>query len=153
MIPAAKKHTGRTALYFEDDPDVVAGISLMIKGKLGFEVEVVQTPSSAKAEIGGARKFDLLILDIRIQHNESLEPGQDNGAWTRFGHEFLRQLRAGELGGTNAKVPVLILTGVVNTEDVDSFLRTGGADGCRCQYLAKPASFMAIEKKIDELLA
>jgi CheY-like chemotaxis protein len=142
---------GKKILYYEDQPEMVAIIQLMLKKKLGLEVMNATTPTEVREALA-ANCFDLILLDIRIFCEETIEnPERD---WRREGLFFLEELRCGKIPGTTPiDIPVLVLTAVANTADVDKILEVGSREKARLAYLSKPAHLESVEKAVMELLS
>jgi DNA-binding NarL/FixJ family response regulator len=99
------------------------------------------------------RKFDLVILDIRIQADGPKEQSVTED-WARSGLHFLKELRDGKFGERTPKdVPVLVITCVVNTSDVDAILEIGNSPGARCLYIAKPTKLDPVVEAVHKLFA
>ena len=145
--------SGTRALYFEDQAYKVEAICDFLRGKLAIHLTQAATPREAFACLKG-EQFDLVILDVRIRDDEgtSQTPNQD---WTRYGVYFLKELREGRIPGkTPSTVPVLVITCVVSTADVEEIERIGNSAGGRCRYLEKPVSRLAmVEEAICDLMA
>ncbi|MGB7720674.1 MAG: response regulator [Bryobacteraceae bacterium] len=148
-----KKYSGQTALYFEDQPEQVRAIVDFLTNKLGFQVTPAESPEQV-FDCLAKQKFDLVILDVRIINGEQTREGAVQN-WRRYGLYFLEELREGRiLGPTPNTVPVLVVTCVVNTADVERIASVGKKAGGRCWYLEKPIENLAlVETAIDELLA
>lgn len=140
----------KTILYYEDQQDKVRTILEMLTIKLGLTVLLAETPSEARDAVE-KRNLDLILLDIRIRGDNQDEDEEED--WRRRGLYFLRDLRAGKLSGaTPADIPVLVITGVVNTADVDEILKAGNANNGRCRYLAKPVRLEPVEREVRDLI-
>jgi CheY-like chemotaxis protein len=145
-------YEGRVALYFEDQPEQVQAIQDWLRVKLGLRLVQATTLAEARSSLS-SQKLDLIILDIRIRDDE---PGEQGGMqdWTRCGFNFLKDLREGKFGGlTPHSIPVLVITCVVNTADVEEILDAGNTSGGRCLYLAKPVRLDTVERAVRYLMA
>ena len=143
----------KTILYIEDQPEKVQPIILMLTKKCGNHVDLAETLSDAQVFLD-QKAYDLIVLDIRFfpSASEGVEAG-DGKQWQRRGLYFLEDLRAGKIAGkTPHDVPVLVVSAVVETQDVDEIRRIGGSNGARCAYLAKPVSLDRVELAVAELL-
>jgi len=141
---------GKKILYYEDQPLMVEIIQLMLEKKMGFLVTNATTPSAVRERLT-ADRFDLILLDIRIFYDAAKD--KPNNGWEREGLHFLEQLRNGELPGETSKsVPVLVITAVVNTADVEKIIEVGGRNKSKCIYMAKPVDLGEVEEAVMELL-
>ena len=151
-MDTVKKYRGKTALYLEDQPDQVKAIVDFLEGKLGFQVKQAASPDEAYSYLAN-HKFDLVLLDVRIMNGGHTREG-DEQDWRRYGLYFLEELREGRIcGSTPNSVPVLVITCVVNTADVERIANLGRRAGGCCRYLSKPLwSLALVETAVDELL-
>ena len=100
------------ALVVEDDPVSAKLIDAALKGE-GIISEPAETGEDA-IDLAKHYDFDIIVLDIRLPDME--------------GFEVVRRLRAAKI-----RTPVLILSGVKETDDKVRGLATGADD-----YLTKP---------------
>jgi CheY-like chemotaxis protein len=144
---------GKTVLYYEDQPLQLKAIIDLLRHKLRMEVLPAETPAAA-IQCVVDRRLDLILLDIRIRGDSQPDEADEADVdWRRRGLYFLRDLRAGNFRGKTPKeVPVLVITCVVNTVDVDEILAAGNANGCKCLYLAKPVRLAPVEKAVRILI-
>jgi CheY-like chemotaxis protein len=148
----AQHLSGTRALYFEDQADKVEAICDFLRCKLAIRLTQATTPKEAFAYLK-QDQFDLIILDVRIRDDE--DTSHNKQKWTRYGVYFLKELREGRIPGrTPSDVPVLVITCVVSTADVEEIQRIGNSAGGRCRYLEKPVSRLAmVEEAICDLMA
>ena len=152
-MDTVRKYHGKTALYFEDQPDQVKAIVDFLEGKLGFQVKQAASPDEAFDHLV-RQKFDLVILDVRIINGGHTREGYEQD-WRRYGLYFLKELREGRIldSLTPNTVPVVVITCVVNTTDVERIADLGNSVGGCCRYLSKPLRSLAlVEIAIGELL-
>jgi CheY-like chemotaxis protein len=151
-MDTGRKYSGQTALYFEDQPGQVQAIVDFLTNKLGFRVTQAESPEQV-FDCLAKQKFDLVILDVRIINAEQTREGTVQN-WRRYGLYFLEELREGRiLGPSPNNVPVLVITCVVTTADVERIFTLGKKAGGRCQYLEKPLENLGlVETAIGELL-
>ncbi|MCE2716195.1 MAG: response regulator transcription factor CtrA [Pseudomonadota bacterium] len=101
-------------LLIEDDSATAKGLTSMLKSE-GFVVDCTDLGEDG-LEIGKIYEYDLIVLDLML-------PDMD-------GFELLRRLRASQI-----KTPVLVLSGLNDTEDKVKGFGFGADD-----YLTKPFS-------------
>jgi len=116
---------GKLILLIEDNKKVQEFNKLLLEDR-GFAVETVMTLAKAWESIKKAMP-DAIVLDI----------GMPDGS----GLDFLRQLRQ------TSKIPVLLLTGYGEDEDIV----TGFESGCS-DYLPKPYTFGVLLARLKRLL-
>ena len=142
---SGKKYSGRVALYFEDQPEQVKAIMDYLHDKLGFEVLRAEAPKEAFHYLA-TRRLDLVILDVRILGGKERLDGTEQ-EWKRYGMYFLEELRRGTASKKTPKnVPVLVITCVVDTADVEKLEELGTSSGGRFRYLAKPLGLDAFDE-------
>jgi CheY-like chemotaxis protein len=146
MSEAAQKRI----LYFEDQIENVKTIIEVLK--LTYDVTCAGSLKEAKSLLEKVH-FDLILLDIRILSSGPDDEDKPDRDWRRRGLYFLQDLRDGQLPGlTPRDVPVLVISAVVNTTDVDDMRKAGESNNSRFGYLAKPVLFQRVEKAVAELL-
>lgn len=139
----------KRVLYYEDQPEGVEAIHVLLRKKLKLQITLATNPTNAFEAIV-ENCFDLILLDIRIFYDEGVGMNVD---WRREGLNFLQKLRSGEMhGATPANVPVLVITAVANTTPVEQILEVGTSNGSMCRYASKPANLETVEKAVRELL-
>lgn len=121
-----EKSIRRKLLVIEDDPSVLASLTLCLRA--GYEIVSASTVRS------GIRKFkklrpSLVLLDLRLPDGDGLNA--------------LREIRRG-----GSATPVIILTGYASMGSVEEALRLGASD-----YLHKPFSVSTLRQRVAELLA
>ena len=116
-------------LLAEDDAVLADGLSRSLR-RSGFAVDHAQNGAEADAA-AAAQSYDLMILDLGLPKLSGLD--------------VLRRLRA-KAGGTNARMPVLILTAVDGVED-----RVKGLDLGADDYMAKPFELAELEARVRAL--
>jgi CheY-like chemotaxis protein len=154
-MQTGKKYSGRVALYFEDQPEQVEAITDYLHDKLGFEVLRAESPKEAFHHLA-TRRLDLVILDVRILGGKERLDGTKQ-EWKRYGLYFLEELRRGTASQQTPKnVPVLVITCVVDTADVEKLEALGTSSMSRYRYLAKPLGLDAlgeVGQAVDYLLS
>jgi DNA-binding response OmpR family regulator len=115
-------------LIVEDELHLAEGLRFNLEAE-GFEAEVVENGESALERLlGGAGRFDLVVLDVML-------PGKD-------GFAVVAELRA-----QKQFVPVLMLTARGRPEDVLKGFAAGADD-----YLPKPTELAILLARIGGLL-
>jgi two-component system, OmpR family, alkaline phosphatase synthesis response regulator PhoP len=116
-------------LIVEDEQHLAEGLRFNLEAE-GYEADVVDTGEAALARLidGGARAFDLVVLDVML-------PGKD-------GFAVVAELRE-----ANQFVPVLMLTARGRPEDVLKGFAAGADD-----YLPKPTELAILLARIGGLL-
>jgi CheY-like chemotaxis protein/MinD-like ATPase involved in chromosome partitioning or flagellar assembly len=115
-------------LIIEDDPTALRLIEYTLKQR-GYQV--ITTRNGLEGIITAQKEEpDLIILDIML-------PGID-------GFEVCKRLRA---GAQTAKIPILIISAKIQTEDINTGFRAGADD-----YLCKPASPSEIIARVENLI-
>jgi DNA-binding response OmpR family regulator len=120
---------GKLVLVGEDDATTRRLIAFKLK-RAGFEVVAVENGEQVLAEAAKARP-DLVILDIMMP--------------IRDGYTTLRQLKSDP---ALASIPVLILSGKSDDDDVVRCLNAGAAD-----YVVKPFSPDELAVRVRKLIA
>src|SRR5204862_1691132 len=113
-------------LLVEDDSSTAKTVELTLRTE-GFVVDTTDLGEDG-LEIGKLYDYDLIILDIRL-------PDMD-------GYEVLRRLRAAQI-----KTPILILSGLDETEDKVKGLGIGADD-----YLTKPFNKTELLARIHAII-
>jgi two-component system cell cycle response regulator CtrA len=114
------------ALVVEDDPVSAKLIEAALKSE-GIISEPAETGEDA-IDLAKHYDFDIVVLDIRLPDME--------------GYEVVRRLRAAKV-----RTPVLILSGIHETDDKVRGLATGADD-----YLTKPFRRAELYSRLDHLL-
>ncbi len=110
-----------------DDDDRLRDLLTRYLGENGFSVSAARDAAEARASLEGLQ-FDLIVLDV-------LMPGEK-------GVDLARSLR-----DSGAKVPILLLTALSETEDRIAGLEAGVDD-----YLAKPFEPRELVLRIEAIL-
>ncbi|WP_430474274.1 response regulator [Thalassospira lucentensis] len=110
-----------------DDDDRLRDLLTRYLGENGFSVSAARDAAEARASLEGLQ-FDLIVLDV-------LMPGEK-------GVDLARSLRE-----SGAKVPILLLTALSETEDRIAGLEAGVDD-----YLAKPFEPRELVLRIEAIL-
>ena len=115
------------SVLLAEDNDINALLARTVLEKSGMRVQRVRNGSEAiiaarKASSGGARGFDLVLMDIHM-------PGMDGVEAARH----IRKLYPGEAAAGAGRPPIVALTANAFAEDRASYLAAGLDD-----YLAKP---------------
>jgi len=118
---------GKRILLVEDNEKIMFVNRQMLDWE-GYEVTVAPTLTEAKAFIH-ERRPDAIVLDIMLPDGSGLD--------------FMRELRQSK----NANIPILLLTGLAEQEDIVRGLAEGGDD-----YLTKPYDFPILLARIEALL-
>ncbi len=116
-------------LLAEDDSVLADGLCRSLR-RAGFAVDHAQNGAEADAA-ASTQGYDLMILDLGLPKMPGLE--------------VLRRLRA-KANGTNARMPVLILTAADGVED-----RVKGLDLGADDYMAKPFDLAELEARARAL--
>lgn len=114
-----------TILVVDDVPENL-GIVFEVLSGAGYEVLVVESGEIALERID-LMNPDLVILDVRL-------PGAD-------GYTICRKLKAGE---STAEIPVIMMTGMNDTEDMVTGFKAGAVD-----YLCKPVAAEEVLVRVD----
>jgi DNA-binding response OmpR family regulator len=125
-ISASKVTTRPAILIVEDEEQLGKLISRQLE-KEGFAPELVLDGAKV-LDVIAARKFSLIILDIKLPH--------------KSGFEILESLRS-----EGNKVPILLLSGMRRTQDRIKGLELGADD-----YLIKPFDGGELSARIQALL-
>ncbi|MBA1259224.1 CheR family methyltransferase [Pseudomonas oryzihabitans] len=120
---------GLRVLLVDDSPDIVETLQLLLEEE-GILVTAA-TDSQSGLALAQAQDFDVILSDIGM-------PEMD-------GHEFLRQIRAGD---RNVGTPAVALSGYGTRLDIDKARAAGFA-----RHLNKPVSFEALIAILQELQA
>ncbi|MDQ7914809.1 CheR family methyltransferase [Pseudomonas sp. 102515] len=120
---------GLRVLLVDDSPDIVETLQLLLEEE-GVLVTAA-TDSRSGLALAQERDFDVILSDIGM-------PKMD-------GHEFLRQVRAGD---RNVGTPAVALSGYGTRLDIDKARAAGFA-----RHLNKPVSFEALIAILQELQA
>ena len=115
-------------LMAEDEENISDFVSRGLKN-FDFEVTVVSTGDAAWRLLAEGNRYDLVMLDIRMQGMSGLE--------------VCRQIR--ETFGY--QTPVLMLTALDTTDDIVMGLHVGADD-----YMAKPFKFIELVARIQALI-
>ena len=112
-------------LLVEDNEHILYGNERMLKRR-GYDVMTAMTLFEAKKRMNEAMP-DAVVLDIMMPDGNGLD--------------FMRELRE------ESNIPILLLTGLTETEDIVRGLTDGGDD-----YLTKPYEFNVLLVRIEALL-
>ena len=115
----------KAVLLVEDNADVLEFNQFLLE-KQGFAVETAATLAAAR-DIVERRMPDAIVLDIGLPDGSGLD--------------FLKNLRK------SSKVPVLVLTGYGNDDDVVRGFKSGCDD-----YLSKPYTFEVLLARLENML-
>ncbi|MDD5729819.1 MAG: response regulator [Candidatus Omnitrophica bacterium] len=120
---------GNKILVIDDEPNIVKVVESRLKAN-GYEII---SASNGKDGLQKAKeaKPDLILLDISMPEMN--------------GHEVLKKLREDEI---TKSIPVIMLTGKTETEDVVKSVRDGGA----LDYILKPFVATSVLKKINSAI-
>jgi len=121
----------RRVLIAEDNAVNVLVVRTVLE-RAGYEVETAANGDEALSLLGRS-PFDLVLMDISM-------PNVD-------GMEATRRVRAGELSGVDAAVPIVAITAHSMHGDREEFLAAGMDD-----YLAKPFSKQALLDVVTRLV-
>lgn len=111
-------------LVVDDDP-LLRGMATRTLRHAGFEVSAVDSGEQALAAFSSAR-FGLVLLDVMM-------PGVD-------GYETCRRMRATPHG---ASLPILMLTGLNDTESIEQAYQAGATD-----FIAKPINWTLLAQRV-----
>ncbi|MET0209867.1 MAG: diguanylate cyclase, partial [Burkholderiaceae bacterium] len=112
-------------LLVVDDDDLLRGIAVKSLRHAGFEVTEASSGEDALAKFA-AHAYDLLVLDLVMR-------GID-------GYAVCRQLRATTHG---AHIPILILTGLNDTDSIELAYRSGATD-----FITKPINWTLFSHRV-----
>ncbi len=112
-------------LLIVDDDEVLRTLAARTLGKAGFDVQAVAGGDAALAAVDAAG-FDLILLDLMM-------PGMD-------GYEVCRRLRAHPRA---ARVPILMLTGLDDTESIELAYSHGATD-----FITKPINWTLLSHRV-----
>lgn len=121
------KSTDKRILLVEDNEKIMFVNKQMFEWE-GYEVAEATTLAEARVSIS-ERRPDAIVLDIMLPDGSGLK--------------FLQELRENK----KSDIPVLLLTGLTEKEDIVRGLRAGGDD-----YLTKPFDFPVLLAHIETLL-
>ncbi|MDT3719075.1 CheR family methyltransferase [Pseudomonas oryzihabitans] len=127
--PDGQSVAGLRVLLVDDSPDIVETLQLLLEEE-GVLVTAA-TESRHGLTLAQAQDFDVILSDIGM-------PEMD-------GHDFLRQVRAGD---RNVGTPAVALSGYGTRLDIDKARAAGFA-----RHLNKPVSFEALIAVLHELQA
>ena len=119
--------SSRRLLIIEDDPQLGIGLSLFLEAD-GYEVTLEVDGETGLRQAVSMPGYDLILLDAKLPD--------------RSGFEVLREMRI-----QGASTPVLILTGLVEHEDIMRGFELGADD-----YLTKPFSTEELLARIHAIL-
>ena len=119
--------SSRRLLIIEDDPQLGIGLSLFLEAD-GYEVTLEVDGETGLRQAVSMPGYDLILLDAKLPD--------------RSGFEVLREMRM-----QGASTPVLILTGLVEHEDIMRGFELGADD-----YLTKPFSTEELLARIHAIL-
>ena len=124
-------HRRGSLLVVDDEPTITEVLSRYLE-RAGYETRVA--PDGLQAlELAGARRPDLVILDLML-------PGLD-------GLEVMRRLRALDEGGVRPRLPIILLTARGEESDRVVGLRLGADD-----YVVKPFSPNELVARVEAVL-
>ena len=118
------EHASAHLLVVDDDP-LLRGMAARTLRHAGFEVTAVDSGEQALAAFASAR-FGLVLLDVMM-------PGLD-------GYEACRRMRATPQGAT---LPILMLTGLNDTESIEQAYQAGATD-----FIAKPINWTLLAQRV-----
>lgn len=127
-----KKPAAKPRALVVDDEKALQRLMLMRLEQLGYAVAVAGNSEEALAAVAGKKRFDLLVLDIRM-------PGMN-------GINLANKLR--ELPQTRA-VPILFVTGAFGPSELEKLK----ARFHNCAALTKPFRAEQLDALLDELIA
>jgi len=127
--PDGQSVAGLRVLLVDDSPDIVETLQLLLEEE--GVVVTAATESQHGLVLAQAQDFDVILSDIGM-------PEMD-------GHDFLRQVRAGD---RNVGTPAVALSGYGTRLDIDKARAAGFA-----RHLNKPVSFDALIAVLRELCA
>lgn len=113
-------------LLIEDEPSVVRSIELLLREE-GATVAVAETGADGIL-LAGSREFDIIILDLMLPDI--------------YGYEVLGRLRAAKI-----ETPVLVLSGIADTDSKVDALAQGADD-----YMVKPFDGRELVARIGSVL-
>ncbi len=147
----------KLVLYVEDYSAVREDVINHLK-KCIPELEEIETADSASEteQMLREKKYDLLLLDIRLIDAERRQNPFRGTHWTRAGKKLLELLRDGEYeadGGTPHNVPVVVISAVRNQTAMKEIIRIGRRDNCILEYFNKPVRLPIIQKAVEKTLA
>lgn len=118
---------GKLILLVEDNEKIMRGNQRLF-GLSGYETVAALTLEEAYEAVA-QRKPDAIVLDIMLPDGSGLD--------------FMKKMRNGE----QSSVPILLLTGLSESEDIIRGLSNGGDD-----YLTKPYDFHILLARVEALL-
>jgi DNA-binding response OmpR family regulator len=127
----ANGHRRGSLLVVDDEPTITEVLSRYLE-RAGYETRVA-ADGPAALELAGARRPDLVILDLML-------PGLD-------GLEVMRRLRAFDEGSVRPRMPIILLTARGEESDRVVGLRLGADD-----YVVKPFSPNELVARVDAVL-
>ena len=117
---------GKKVLLVEDNKKIMEGNARKLT-KSGYKVFCALNLSEARNLLGN--QPDVIILDIMLPDGSGLD--------------FMREVRESEY----AAIPILLLTGLAESEDIVHGLKSGGDD-----YMTKPYDFDVLLARIETLI-
>ena len=118
---------GKLILLIEDNKKIMQGNKQLFDWE-GYDTACALTLEEARSSIN-ERSPDAIVLDIMLPDGSGLK--------------FIQELRESK----NSGIPILILTGLGEKEDVVRGLKSGGDD-----YLTKPYDFPVLLARVEALL-
>ncbi len=118
-------------LVVEDDQHSRALMQAILGGD-GYQLSFAEDGGRAETLLGGA-PFDLIVLDIQLP--------------VANGFHLASRIRAGEIAGCRADVPILAVTAFAMRGDRERVL-DAGIDG----YLSKPIDIVEVRSEIRRLI-
>jgi CheY-like chemotaxis protein len=117
-MEAASEPAPRSILWIEDEPDLISGAAASLKLD-GHSVTVEADPVGATARLQ-SEHFDFVIVDERLVAATGT---------TYSGSALISGLKNGKMGGRNAGVPFVFVTGWSGDSAIDDLQWTDGFNG------------------------
>lgn len=118
----------RKRVLFVEDNEKIMSNNLWFFNRAGYMAIATLTLNDARASLNECRP-DVIVLDIMLPDGSGLD--------------FIRELRASD----KADIPVLLLTGLSERDDIVRGLSEGGDD-----YLTKPYDFQVLLARVEALV-
>lgn len=138
----------RCVLVIDDEPRSTAGAIMEMRLR-GMNVDAVRTKQEAETALAG-KAYDAVLLDLMLPEREAGEPKSDPPL-SRHGFDVLDRLRGGayEQGGTQADVPVAVITGIGSeVSEVAQDLKARSID----QVFVKPATPVLVAETLVDAM-